>query len=65
METKKWFKSRTIWIAVIGIIIKFATPFLGEQNIHIPEGLVELILGGAVVQSRVSNKPISRIKLTK
>lgn len=59
---KKWFKSRTIWIAVIGIIIKFATPFLGEQNIHIPEGLVELILGGAVVQGRISNTPIKTKK---
>jgi uncharacterized membrane protein len=59
---KKWFKSRTIWISIVGVIIKFATPFLGEYNIHIPEGLVELILGGAVVQGRVSNTPIKTKK---
>lgn len=59
---KKWFKSRTIWIAVVGVIIKFASPFLNEHNIHIPEGLVELILGGAVVQGRVSNTSIKTKK---
>jgi len=56
---KQIAKSKTIWMAIIGIVIKFATPMLSEHSINVPDGLVELIFGGAIVNQRVSNKVIS------
>lgn len=61
---KKWFKSKTIWLSIIACVLKIANPILIEHNINIPDGIVELILGGAVINGRISNKPITRIKKT-
>jgi uncharacterized membrane protein len=62
MENKKWYKSKTIWMAIAGVLLQIINPFLKTKGINIPEEIPTIILGGSVIQSRVSSTPIQKKK---
>ena len=56
-DTKCFFCSKTVWIAIVTIIIAI----LQSQGVTIPDWIIQILLGSGLLIDRVSNKKITRI----
>lgn len=59
-ETKKWFKSRTIWAAIVTVILGAVGPVSTAfgHPVTIPTWLIDLLIGMGLYTARTADKTI-------
>jgi len=61
MDTKKWYKSKTIWTAIISVLIGAIQPISTAfgHPIVIPDWIISLLVGMGLYTARTAEKSIS------
>jgi hypothetical protein len=60
MEKKSWYQSKTIWTAIITVVVGAIQPISEAfgHPIKVPEYIISLLVGMGLYSLRVGDKPI-------
>lgn len=61
MDTKKWFQSKAVWTAILGVLLGAVQPISSAfgHPIVVPAWVLEVLAGMGVYSLRTGDKPIA------